>query len=90
MGAFLASEQDTRAFFVPLVLAFLDVKDEALAAAIRRRIAEEYAALQEEYRRGIGAWADRLRSFLEADVRRSGSVAIERLKSALIGLPESA
>jgi hypothetical protein len=83
MGAFLASEQDTRAFFVPLVLGLTDERDGGLTAAIVKRISEEHKLLSEQNRRSIASWIGRLRWSLEKEGRRSGVAAIALLDSAL-------
>jgi len=82
MGRFLATEEDTRSFFVPLVMNLFEGTDEALAAAILKRISEEYKLLSESNRRSVGSWIGRLKW----SVRQEGHPprkAMEGLESAL-------
>jgi hypothetical protein len=85
MGEFLVSEEDARAFFVPLVLGLMDEGDESLAAAVIKRIIEEYGLLSDLNRRSVASWISRLQWSLQREGRRP--VAVQRLEAALAALP---
>jgi hypothetical protein len=84
VGAFLETEEDARAFFVPLVLNLLEEKDEALSAAIIRRASEEFKRLSPENQRSVGSWLGRLKRSVQREGGRAAT-AVERLESALAG-----
>ena len=85
MGEFLVSEEDARAFFVPLVLCLVDQKDHNLVSAAVKRISEEYELLPASSRKSVGSWIGRLQWSLQKEGRRPE--AFERLESALAALP---
>ena len=85
MGEFLVSEEDARAFFVPLVLCLVDQQDQSLVSAAVKRISEEYALLPAPSRKSVGSWIGRLQWSLKKEGRRPE--AFERLESALAALP---
>jgi hypothetical protein len=85
IGSFLVSEQDARAFFVPLVLRMVDESDAELRGAIMKRFSEEYELTSEDNRRSIGSWIARLKASLQQVGRSSGGAIIERLESAMSG-----
>jgi hypothetical protein len=84
VGAFLETEEEARAFFVPLVLNLLEEKDEALSAAIVRRASEEHKRLSAENQRSVASWLVRLKRSVEREGRHPVR-AIERLETALAG-----
>jgi hypothetical protein len=86
MAEFLETEEESRAFFVPLVTSLVEQSDERLAAATLRRIGEELARLSGQNRKNIAGWIGRLRRSLEQDPREPGAAAIARLESALASL----
>jgi hypothetical protein len=86
MAEFLGTEEEKRAFFVPLVMSLVEPTDENLAAATLRRIGEELARLSGKNRRSIAGWIGRLRRSLEQDDREHGALIIARLESALAAL----
>ena len=86
MAEFLGTEEETRAFFVPLVMSLVEQTDERLAASTLHRIGEELARLSGQNRKSIAGWIGRLRRSLEQDARGRGAAAIARLESALAGL----
>jgi len=86
MAEFLGSEEENRAFFVPLVISLIEQTDASLAAATLRRIGEELARLSGQNRKSIAGWIGRLRRSLEQDARERGAAVIARLESELAGL----
>lgn len=86
MAEFLGTDEESRAFFVPLVMSLVEQTDERLAAATLRRIGEELARLSGQNRKNITGWIGRLRRSLEQDARERGAAVIARLDSALAGL----
>lgn len=82
MGEFLVSEEDARAFFVPLVLCLVDETDESLISAAIKRISEEYALLPAPNRKSIGGWIGRVQYALQQEGRRTE--AFERLAADLL------
>jgi hypothetical protein len=86
MAEFLGTDEESRAFFVPLVMSLVDQTDENLAAATFRRLSEELTHLSGQNRKSIAAWIGRLRRCLEQDARQREAAAIARLESALSGL----
>ncbi len=83
IGPYLASEDDVRGFFVPLVAALLGAEEPAEVGAIERRILEEAASLASASRRSIFDWLGRLRWSLERDGRLAGAARLENLLAAL-------
>ena len=83
MAEFLGTEEESRAFFVPLVLSLIEQTDERLAAATLRRIGEELARLSGQNRKSIAGWIGRLRRSLQQDARERAVAVIARLESAL-------
>ncbi len=81
MGTYLESEEEARAFFVPLVLRMIDEKDESQQAAIRERIAKEYRITPERNRRMLRSWAARFKNSLVRGDRQMAIAALERLES---------
>ncbi len=81
MGTYLESEEEARAFFVPLVLRMIDEKDESQQAAIRERIAKEYRITPERNRRMLRSWAARFKNSLARGDRQMTVAALERLES---------
>jgi hypothetical protein len=86
MAEFLGTEEESRAFFVPLVMSLVEQTDDSLAAATLRRIGEELARLSGPNRKSIAGWIGRLRRSLGQDPGQRGSAVIARLESALAGL----
>jgi hypothetical protein len=86
MAELLGTDEESRAFFVPLVMSLVEQTDESLAAATFRRLSEELAHLSGQNRKSIAAWIGRLRRSLEQDARQREAAAIARLESALSGL----
>jgi len=84
MGEFLVSEEDARAFFVPLVLCLVDEQDRSLVSAAIKRISEEFALLPAPNRRSVGGWIGRLQWSLQKEGRRPR--AFDHLESALSAL----
>jgi hypothetical protein len=82
-GAFLGTEEEVRAFFVPLVLSLLGQEDEVLAAGIIRRVVDESRLLAPGHRRGVEGWVNRLRWTLEKEGRGAAVSAISRLVTAM-------
>jgi len=83
MGRFLSSENETRAFFVPLVTQLLQQKEEAARAAMERRIVEEFASLAPGLRKGLLSWIARLRWSLEKEGAADSAAALRRLEKRL-------
>jgi hypothetical protein len=83
MADFLGTEEESRAFFVPLVISLIEQTDERLAAATLRRIGEELARLSVQNRKSIAGWIGRLRRSLQQDARERAVAVIARLESAL-------
>ena len=83
MGEFLQSEEDARAFFVPLVVSLLAQGDDAFSGAIVHRISEEFEILPERHKGTIRGLVRRLR--LSTPVEDRASAAIARLQSDLAG-----
>ena len=90
IGAFLKAEQETRAFFVPLVLSLLETRDESFMQACFRRVVEESRLLADEQRRNLLGWVGRLRWSLEKEGRTSATAAIARLEALLAAPPAAA
>jgi hypothetical protein len=86
IAEFLGTEEESRAFFVPLVMSLVEQTDEGLAASTLRRIGDELARLSGQNRKNIAGWIGRLRRSLEQDARERGAAVIARLESALAGL----
>jgi hypothetical protein len=89
IGAFLTTEPETRAFFVPLVLSLLEARDESFMQACFRRVVEESRLLADEQRRNLLGWVGRLRWSLQKDDRTSAVETIARLES-LLAAPRAA
>lgn len=83
MGAFLVSEEEARAFFVPLVMRMVEEKDETRRTAICDRIVREYRSTSEANQRMLRSWTARLRVFLEREGRDAAVQALSVLESAL-------
>ena len=83
MGSHLVSDEDTRAFFVPLVMRLLETDREPLRAAILKRFREEYARASETSRRSVLSWLNRLKGFLLQEGRRPAIAALELLQATL-------
>ncbi len=83
MGAYLESEEEARAFFVPMVLRMIDEKDEALRAAIRERVLKEYRLTPEQNQRMLRSWTARLKVFLIREGREAAAQGLLSLESAL-------
>lgn len=90
IGAFLTTESETRAFFVPLVLSLLEARDESYMQACFRRVVEESRLLTDEQRRNLLGWVGRLRWSLQKDDRTGAAEAIARLESLLAAPPSAA
>jgi hypothetical protein len=88
MGEFLESEEEARAFFVPLFVSLLAQGGEALSAAIARRIREEFEILPDPQKSAILGLVRRLRRSTPPGDR--GSAALASLESNLAGLPACA
>ncbi len=88
LGAFLQTEDEVRAFFVPLVLGLLTRTEESFAPAVASRVAEEFRLLSEEHRRTVESWVGRLRRSLQEEGRAAEARALSRLEAAL-GIPPS-
>ncbi len=86
MGAFLRNEEETRAFFIPLVLGTLELDDARFSQACFRRVLEEYRLLPPEQRRALASWAGRLRWSLQAEGRAGAAAKVANLESALVAL----
>ena len=86
MADFLETEEESRAFFVPLVMSLVEQTDESLAAATLRRIGEELGRLSGQNRKSIAGWIGRLRRSLEQDAGQRGPEVVARLESALASL----
>lgn len=86
MAEFLGTEEESRAFFVPLVMSLVEQTDERLAAATLRRIGEELTRLSGQNRKSIAGWIGRLRWSLGEDAGQRGPAAVARLESALASL----
>ncbi|HSB14570.1 MAG TPA: hypothetical protein VLE22_08925 [Bryobacteraceae bacterium] len=71
MGAFLESEEEARAFFVPLVLRMIDEKDETQRTAIRDRVLNEYRITSEQNQQMLRSWTARLKGFLRREGREA-------------------
>ncbi|HSW50151.1 MAG TPA: hypothetical protein VLH09_08250 [Bryobacteraceae bacterium] len=84
IGEFLVTEEDVRAFFVPLVLRLLSTGDEELSAAIVERVSGERALVPEQLRPVVGGLMHRLLHSRFAESR--SRTAASRLESALAGL----
>jgi hypothetical protein len=83
IGDFLATEENARAFFVPLVLRLLSAADETLSAAIVTRVSEEICLLPQQLRRNTSGLIWRL---LHSRFAEDGArAAAARLESALAG-----
>ena len=83
MADFLGTEEESRAFFVPLVMSLIEQTDERLAAATLRRIGEELTRLSGQNRKSIAGWIGRLRRSLQKDARERAVAVVARLESAL-------
>ncbi len=81
MGEFLTTEENARAFFVPLVVCLLSEGGEALSAAIVNRVSEELGRLPEQFRKSTSGLIGRLLHSTFAEERSSAAAA--RLESAL-------
>ena len=86
MADFLETEEESRAFFVPLVMSLVEQTDESLAAATLRRIGEELGRLSGQNRKSIAGWIGRLRRSLDQDAGQRGAEVVARLESALAAL----
>ncbi len=86
MAEFLGTEEERRAFFVPLVMSLVEQTDERLAASTLRHIGEEIARLSGQNRKSIAGWIGRLRRSLEQDARQRGAAVVARLESSLAGI----
>jgi hypothetical protein len=89
VAGFLGTEEEGRAFFVPLVMSLLEQTDRTLVAATLRRIGEELARLPAQNRKSITGWIGRLRQSLEQDARPREAAVIARLESELRAIPGS-
>lgn len=83
MGAFLSTEEETRAFFVPLVMALVQSSEDALSAAVLRRICEEFGRLPAALRKSVGSWIGRLRWSLAREGRQREATVLAGLEAAL-------
>ncbi|MFB3776242.1 MAG: hypothetical protein ACE141_01490 [Bryobacteraceae bacterium] len=84
IGEFLVTEENLRAYFVPLVLRLLSTGDEALSTAIADRVSAEHGLVPEQLRFVAGGLIHRL---LHSRFAESQSqAAASRLESALAGL----
>ncbi len=83
MGEFLRTEEDVRAFFVPLILSVLTQSGEALPGVLVTRISKEFARLPAPHKRTISGLVGRLRRSTITEGRASAAIA--RLESELAG-----
>ncbi len=83
IAEFLETESDARSYFAPLVLRLLEVHDDSLAAAIIKRISEEFRLLSEGNRKSIWSWIGRLGWSLRKKGREHGAAILDRLESDL-------
>ena len=81
MGAFLESEEEARAFFVPLILRMIDEKDETQRTAIRDRILSEYRITSEQNQQMLRSWTARLKVFLRREGREAAVEVMLPLES---------
>jgi hypothetical protein len=82
-GAFLNSEHDARAFFVPLLMAMLDSPDRKFRAMAGKRFREEFQRAAEDIQRPIRRWVGRVRVSLERESQSGGVEAIEGLEASI-------
>jgi hypothetical protein len=83
MADYLEDEEETRTFFVPLVLSLLHQSGEAGIQAALRCIARELARLSPQNRQAITSWIGRLRWSLERESRTDDAAIIRRLEADL-------
>ncbi len=84
IGGFLKTEQETRAFFVPLVMSLLEASDETFARACFRRAVEESRLLAHEQRHNLLGWIVRLRQSQAKEGRSAAEAMIGRLEASLV------
>jgi hypothetical protein len=84
MGRYLQSEDEARAFFVPLLVSLLAQGDDAFAAAAASRVREEFKILPEEHKPAIRGLVRRLRQSTAVEDRVSALST--HLESDLAGL----
>jgi len=85
MAEFLTTEEESRAFFVPLVLSLESQTERSLAEITERRVTDEYARLSGPLRKSIRAWMGRVRRAYEREARQAAAAALGRLQAALAG-----
>jgi hypothetical protein len=83
IGEFLETEEESRACFVTVVVWLMGETGQGPAAAVSRRVTEEYARLSAENQVSIASWMGRLRWSIERAGRASAAQTISRLESSL-------
>ncbi|MGQ9634935.1 MAG: hypothetical protein ACUVXB_11905 [Bryobacteraceae bacterium] len=83
MGRFLASENEARAFFVPMVTQLLQYDGEAMQTALEHRILEEFSHLAPLLRKSLLSWVARLRWSLEKEGSGQAAATLQRLEKRL-------
>ena len=83
MGAFLTSERDARAFFVPLVSGLVESQCEEERASLLRLIKQEYSITSPDNRRVIRSWIERVKTSLASREKSEAATLIEALESEL-------
>jgi hypothetical protein len=82
MAEFLTTEEETRAFFVPLVLSWEGQTERSLAELTERRVTAEFARLSGARQKSILSWLGRVRHAYAYEGRQAAE-AIGRLRAAL-------
>jgi hypothetical protein len=85
MGAYLTSEREARAFFVPLVSALVDSQSEDARSSLALRIEQEYAITSPDNRRAIRRWIQRVKRSLARQNKTAALAIVQALESRLMG-----